>query len=452
MPNPTRTTIQCPNCKQPINAVVETLMDVGQDPQAKARLLSGHVNSVQCPNCSAVASVATVLLYHDPVKELLISYAPMEMGLTKDAQDKMIGSLMNELTARIPKEQFKGYLFSPKAAFTMQGMIDQVLQADGVTPEMIEAQRLRMRLVERIVAASPEELPQLVTENDDRIDAQFFQMMTLAAQNLVQGGRPDAAERVLTIQSMVAELSSYGQQLIEQSRIQEETVNEVAKAVNVIGAQASRTDFLNLAIDYAESDQHLQALVGLVRPAFDNQFFQELTSVISGALGDQRIALETLRNRLIELTAMIDQQAQMAMQEAVQTLQALLSSTDPVEAIRDNLQLIDDTFMAVLAANIQEAEKQANIQASARLKGLYNQIINVLQESMAPELKFINDLLTAPSDQEAVQLIASQAPSFGERILDVMDGVTQELAARGNQSLNQRLAMLRTEIARVVAG
>ena len=37
MPKATRTTIQCPNCGQPINAVVESLINVNDDPEAKAR-------------------------------------------------------------------------------------------------------------------------------------------------------------------------------------------------------------------------------------------------------------------------------------------------------------------------------------------------------------------------------------------------------------------------------
>ena len=51
--------LTCPNCRQPILADVEQLFDVGVDPSAKQRFLSGAVNIVQCPNCGYQGSLAT---------------------------------------------------------------------------------------------------------------------------------------------------------------------------------------------------------------------------------------------------------------------------------------------------------------------------------------------------------------------------------------------------------
>jgi uncharacterized Zn finger protein len=89
--------LNCPSCGRPINAVVETVIDAGQDPQSKARLLSGQTNNIRCPNCGNMVTVAAPLLYHDASKELLIAFVPMELNLTKDQQEKTIGDLMREL-------------------------------------------------------------------------------------------------------------------------------------------------------------------------------------------------------------------------------------------------------------------------------------------------------------------------------------------------------------------
>ncbi|MFN8450294.1 MAG: CpXC domain-containing protein [Anaerolineae bacterium] len=75
---PRQTTITCPNCRRPFSAIVETVIDAGQDPQAKARLLTGQVNAVQCPNCGHTPDGSDPLLYHGASKELLISFVPME--------------------------------------------------------------------------------------------------------------------------------------------------------------------------------------------------------------------------------------------------------------------------------------------------------------------------------------------------------------------------------------
>src|SRR5690606_30631988 len=118
-----RMSIQCPNCGQPNPAVVENLIDVSRQPALKNALLSGRLNTVRCANCGTASTVAAPLLYHDAGKELLISFVPVELGLSREQQDRVIGDLLKRLTASIPKESFKGYMFQPKQALTMQGLV-----------------------------------------------------------------------------------------------------------------------------------------------------------------------------------------------------------------------------------------------------------------------------------------------------------------------------------------
>jgi endogenous inhibitor of DNA gyrase (YacG/DUF329 family) len=443
MPKPTRTTIQCPNCGQPVNAIVESLIDAPQDPEAKARLLTGRMNSVQCPACGVVSTVAAPILYHDGSKELLISYMPMELNLPKQQQEKVIGDLMRELTSSIPKESIKGYLFQPRQALTMQGLVDQILQADGVTPEMMEAQRATIRLIETLLQATDDVLPSIVQQHDSEIKSQFFQAIMVMAQRAMQEGRSDLAERLLMLQNRVAELSTFGKELIAQSQMQEEIVREVAQAIENLGPQAQRADVLNLVMQYADDEQRLQALVGLARPALDYAFFQELTLKIGQAPAAERDKLEKLRERLVELTAIIDQQSQMVLQNAVKLLQAIANSPNPTDLIEANLDMIDDTFMAVLSANVEEAEKRGDVNASARLKQIYQQCVQALQANMQPELVFVNELLSTETDEEARKMIAERVGEFGDEILDVMDAVGQILAQHGDMSMIQKLAFLR---------
>ncbi|MEO8606719.1 MAG: CpXC domain-containing protein [Chloroflexota bacterium] len=450
MPKATQTTIQCAQCGQPVRVTVNTLIDASQDPQAKVNLLSGRLNVTVCPNCGAPNTVLTPIMYHDPAKELLLSYVPMELGLPKETQEKMIGEMMRELTSQLPQGSFKAYLLQPRQALTMQGLIDQVLQADGVTPEMMEAQRARVRLVEQFLQAQENDLPELVRQFDLQIDAQFFQTMTLIAQQLLQEGRQGVAQHIIQTMGMVEQLSSYGQDMMEQRGVQEEIVREVADAVNALGQQAQRSDFLNLAFQYADDDQRLQGLVGLIRPAFDATFFQELTVEIGKAPADQRERLETVRDKLIELTALIDQQAQMALQEAAGLLQDILSSPNPDEVIYENLPLVDYTFMQVLSANVQEATRRGDLNASARLKDIYNRVVAILQENMPPELQFVNELLSAPSDDAAREMVAQHAGEFGAGLIEAMDAVEEQIAAQGNPALLERLAFVRNETAQVL--
>ncbi|MEP7293179.1 MAG: CpXC domain-containing protein [Chloroflexota bacterium] len=440
--------LQCPNCGRPFNAVVETVIDASQDPQVKARLLSGQLNTVRCPNCGNGVTVAAPLLYHDASKELLIAFIPMELNLTKDQQEKAIGDLMRDL--KLPQQAMKAYVFQPRRALTMQGVIEQVLQADGVTPEMMEQQKARVRLIETLMQTPPEQLASVVQQNDAQVDAQFFQTVTMMAQRILAEGRSDVAEALMQMQQIVAGMSTFGQQMIERSRVQEGIVAEVSEELEQFAENATRDDFLNMALRYADDDQHLQALVGLARPAFDYTFFQELSVKIGQAPSEARDALIVLRDKLLELTAIIDQQTQAALREAAELLQELISAPNLDQAIAENIPLLDDTFMAVLSANVQEAERRGDLNASAKLKLVYERVVDVLRDNMQPELRFINDLLSTASDEDARALLLEQADTYGPVLLDMMDAVERVLAEQGDTAMVQKLIFLREQAGQVL--
>lgn len=437
------TTVQCPQCRQPNQVVVDSMIDANQDPEAKIRLLSGQLNTTRCAGCGTVFTVAAPLLYHDADKELLISYVPMELAMPKDQQDRVMASMMRQLTGQIPQDRIKGYLFRPKEALTLQGMIDQILQADGVTPEMIESQRGRMRLIEKLMEAGEADLPDLVAQHDAEIDGAFFQAVAAMGRRALQENRPDIAQRLMLLQSEVAGLSTYGQQMLEQAEVQETVVQAVAEELDALGEDVTRADFVTLAVGYAGDDQRLQALVGLARPAMDYEFFQELTLRTGQAPAEERAVLEGLRARLLELTSIVDQQAQMAVQGAVQFLQLLVNSPQPAELIRSNIDQIDDTFMSVLVANVQEAQRRGDVGTSGRLREIYEQVVSILQENMQPELRFINELLSTETDEAARDLLISRFDEYAETLVPMLDAVGQVLAQRGEPAMIEKLAFLR---------
>jgi hypothetical protein len=145
------TQIRCPNCSNPVQAQIMQLVDIDQDPSAKAHLLSGSHNHVQCGVCGYQGQVATPIVYHDPGKELLLTFIPVELGMPKDEQERVLGRLINQAIDRLSAEQRKGYLLQPQAVLTFQGLIERILEADGITKEEIEAQREKLRLFEDLL-------------------------------------------------------------------------------------------------------------------------------------------------------------------------------------------------------------------------------------------------------------------------------------------------------------
>lgn len=446
-----RAAVQCPNCGQQFNAIIENIIDPAQDPEGKLRLLSGQANVTRCPNCGYAVTMSSPILYHDASKELLLTFVPMELNLPKQQQEKAIGDMMRELTGRLPKESMRGYLFQPRQMLTLQGMIDTVLQADGVTPEMMEQQKNRVRLLETLLQTPEDKIVEMIHQRDAEIDGQLFQTLTLMGQRMVQEGRSEIAEQMVMLQEYLLAESSYGNTLLQQSQQQQETVQQVSEEIEAMGQDADRSDFLELALRYANDDMRLQALVGLVRPVFDQQFFQELTIRMAKAPAEERPALEAVEDALTTLTQLVDQQQQQVVQRSAQLLGLMINAPDLDAVIQESLPMLDDTFLAVLQANLEEAERQKDIQTSGRLRDIYNRVLTALRQNMRPELKFINDLLGATSEAEAQQMIAEQAPSYGPILLEMMDAVEGVLASRGDEVVRERLLALREQTARVLS-
>lgn len=439
----TQMSIQCPNCGQPNEANIENVIDVARTPGLKAALLSGQLNTVRCSNCGVASTVAAPLLYHDPGNELLISFVPVELALTKEQQDRAIGDMLKALTGSLPKESFKGYMFQPRTALTMQGLIEQILQADGVTPEMMQEQQRAIELIEALLGTEPDQLEAAVKAHDSEIGEMFFQATMALLQRAAESGQEGLMHGLLRVQETAAEHSSYGEEMAQMFMQQEAITQEVAASIEAMGDSPSRADLMDLTLSYQDHDQHLQALVGLIRPAFDYEFFQALTQRIGAAPAENRQAMETLRQRLIEFTQVIDQQAQLAMQNAARFLQMLMDAEDMESVLQDNAGLIDDTFMAVLAANIQEAERRADIQLGAQLREVYDRVVGLLQSNMQPELRFINDILATDNDEDALEMLSTGVDSFGEALLPIMDNIGKVLGEQGQNDLVEKLSFLR---------
>lgn len=139
----------------------------------------------------------------------------------------------------------------------------------------------------------------------------------------------------------------------------------------------------------------------MTRPALDYAFFQLLSERIEAAREPERALLMSLRDQLLALTQAIDEQSQALVQQAAQALQAIVNSQDLDAAIRSRLDLIDDTFLSVLTANIQNAEQTGKPEVAARLRAVLERIMTILQENAPPAIQFINELLQQPSAERA---------------------------------------------------
>ena len=218
-------------------------------------------------------------------------------------------------------------------------------------------------------------------------------------------GQAELAQHIIAVQQQILQLSSFGQEYLQIQERQSAVLQAVAEEVQRLGQDATRADFMNLVMEYQDDEERIQALVGLARPAFDYQFFQEFSAEIGKALAQDRAKLEDIREIMVELTQAIDEQSKQMVINAGKLLQMIFSSPNPQELIESNLHMIDDTFMAVLSTNIQEAEKNQNTEAVQRLQEIYNMVVQGLQTQMEPELIFVNELLMMETEDEIQRML-----------------------------------------------
>src|SRR4030042_4515834 len=173
-----KTRVNCPNCRQPMMADIDQLFDVGLDPAAKQKVLSGQFNIASCPNCGFRGMIATPLVYHDPNKELILTYFPPELGLPINEQERINGPLITRATNSLPPEKRKAYLLQPQAMLTMQTMLERILGADGITKDMIQAQQERMNLLQRLMNAPDSTIDEVAVKEDALIDNDFFTLLS----------------------------------------------------------------------------------------------------------------------------------------------------------------------------------------------------------------------------------------------------------------------------------
>jgi hypothetical protein len=438
-----KTRINCPNCHQPIMAEVEQLFDVYVDPSAKQKLLSGAINLIQCPFCGYRGNLATPIVYHDPDKELLLTFIPPEVGLARDEQERIIGSMINRVIDNLPQEKRKGYLLQPKAHLTMQNLLEHILQADGITHEMIEAQQQRLNLLQRLLAITDREArKEVIKQEEESLDADFFNLLGRLLEASRLSKDQDSSNKLEDLQVDLFEITEFGKQVKEQT----EEVQAAIKSLQDAGKELTRDKLVDIVVN-APSDTRLKALVSLVRPGMDNIFFKKLSDRIDRARDKGRQRLIELREKLLELTSQYDAQMSARMQSLKELLDDILQADDIATATRENLPAIDEMFLQLLNDEMEVASQNND---EARVEKL-QQIVEVLNQagSAPPEVALIEDLLAAPSDEARRQMMEEHKEEITPQLLEMLTGlVAQVQQSDGDQELLDRLKAVNRQVIR----
>ncbi len=442
---PTNTSIACPFCRQPITIQVHQIVDVGEQPELKQLLLAGRLNSFTCPHCRNAGALATPFFYHDPDKELALLFIPMNLNVKEADQQKMIGRLTQQVMSNLAPEKRKAYLLQPQQFFNLKTMIETILQADGITPEMLAKEEARLAFLQELVDTTDNtQLEDLIKLHDADFDLTLFQLLNSALAAAAADRQREEFDRVQHIRDRALELTTLGQKIKQQQVV-----------IDAFTANPTRETLLDQLIA-AQDIEVREALLTMGRGLLDYPFFQALTAKIDAAKKDGRAEEETrltaLRKEILATRDKIDAQAQAVMDSKVALLRELLGTPDAdlEKTVKARLNEIDDLFFEVLTQNLQQAQ-QSDPQAFAQLQKIGDAAMRVIQGTQPPEVRFVNTLLQVEYPAQTKELLERNKQVLGAEFIAWMEGLASDLRQNGRAESADRLALV-IDQAKEIAG
>jgi len=434
---------RCPNCQQPMAADVHQVLDVGVDPQIKEKLLSGTLNIAQCPSCGFQGQLPLPIVYHDPEKELLLTFYPPSMDKTMEEKESEMGPLIKEVTENLPPEKRKGYLFQPKTMMSMQSMVKTVLEAEGITSEMIEEQQEKMSLLEELLRLQGDAQVKKIQEEDGRIDREFFALFTQIAQRMASSQNQQVLGQIQELQDNLLQESQVGKDIAQESA----EIEAARDTLQNLGQDLTRGKLLEL-VKEAPNLARVRALVSLARPAMDYSFLQMFSEQIEAAEGEEREKLVERRNLILQLTQEIDQYLEERAEASREILEALLQADDLEQELIKHASQIDEAFLQVLTAELEEAEKQENHERQQKLA----ELLKFIQELSTPrEYRLIDQLIEAADQEDRLdQILEEKEDEINQELMgylsNLITSVEESLSGlEGQEKAQQRKLLERIE-------
>jgi hypothetical protein len=378
--------------------------------------------------------------YHDPEKELLLCFVPQGLQMNEHSRQRVIGEMTNAIMNNLPASQRKGYLLQPRTFLTFQTLMEAILEADGVTKEMLQAQQEKIQLVEQMVQAVDDSLrlAALIGEQRSKIDYEFFTLLTASISAAEREDRKDMVEKLTRLREKLLEQTETGKEVAKQQQA-------VEKVLEGIDENLTREDLVErvTTIESEHEDQILPVLISLTRPLLDYRFFQLLTERINKANKEKDTELANrlngLRDKILDLTQQIDAEVRARTEEKAKLLVEIMRSEDMKTAIRARIDDIDGLFLSVLETNIEQSEQQSRHETVGLLRSIRDTIIDILQEGAPPMVRFINQLLRVEYPDETRKMLRENPSMVTADLISMMDALSKDLVERGQQQTSERL-------------
>ncbi|HET7375382.1 MAG TPA: hypothetical protein VFK30_01665, partial [Anaerolineae bacterium] len=365
---------------------------------------------------------------------LALMFAPIELNVKEEDRQRIIGQLTNAVLNSLQPEQRKAYLLQPQQFFNLKTMVETILNADGVTPEMLQAEQAKIDLIQRLMETTDDlALTALISANDANIDLTSFQIISSMLTGAAADRQRVEYDRLVHIRDRMLELTVVGQKLKQQQI-----------ALSAFTSNPTRENLL-VQLDQAPDAETRQALLTMGRPLLDYPFFQAWTAKIDQAVkaGNQAEAdrLTALRKEILSLRDQIDAATQAAVEAKANFLRELLMTPEKeLEAeIRKRLPEVDDLFFEMLTQNLTAAQQKNDQGAMQRLQVIGSVATRAIQDLQPPEVRFVNALLQSEYPAQTRELLEHNKQALVPELIEWMQQLAGDLRQDGRTEAADRL-------------
>ncbi|MBA3469668.1 MAG: hypothetical protein H0T53_08485 [Herpetosiphonaceae bacterium] len=435
---PQRVQIRCQNCQAPFAVPVWTYIDTGIMPELKSLMLSGQMNVAMCPNCGAGGMLATPLAYHDPAKKFFFTLFPQELNLGSAEEERFVGEATKVALETLPKEAPRGYILTPRRFITMQSLLETVLEGEGISKEVMQAQRARVEVLSQLAEALETDhaagtldtqegkLAQAVEKHKTALDYDFFLTLTSYIDAALQQGRQESAEMLGQLRERVMTLSGFDPIA---AGLQEPEVDDVVAALR------------------DASDESLEETISNYRQVIDDAVFDAWAAQLATLPAAEQSAASARLEHVRSTIERMDAEAQAMFEAATELLREVMAAEDPRALLRERHKDISEAFMVVLDANISAAARAGQNEIAQHLSTVRQMTVEVMQELMTPQERLINQLLSVESPAEATKLLRKNIAQVNPEFVKQVNELAEQMEQAGRKEVVDRLRQVARESA-----
>ena len=438
--------VLCPKCKTPVIAEVEQVFDTRKIPQARDLILSGQFNLMQCPACGYVGQVPLPIVYHDPEKELLLVYVPPELGLSRDQQEQAVGPLLQRIMQELPAEQRKAYLLQPQYMLSLRTLQERILEAEGITKEMLEAQEKRMTLLRHLLNASQEGRREMLRKEADLVDETFWELLRYLQSAAQATGDQVSLQRLKDIEDAVKEVTPFGQRLKEE----EERARRVQAFLQSLPRNITPQDFVQRLLQWPHLDQeHLRLLAVMFPAVLEYPILQALQEVKETGSVEMQAKAREVHAWLVQTLERVQEAQKRLLMDTVQAIEAALEEEEEsarqthLEKLATVVAMTPELFHQALG--LVHRKYQGQPQRLAQLDALVRQLERLL---FSPEELLLRDLLETQDEAMWRAMVKKRPEALTSHLLNLLSQYLASVPEHQREPLERLFQFLAQEVMR----